>query len=54
MKITDTPLVDCKIIEPAVWGDDRGFFIETYKKADLAQAGITVDFVQDNHSKSAK
>ena len=42
------------IIETQVHGDDRGFFMETYKKTDFDQAGLKYDFVQDNHSKSKK
>lgn len=42
------------IITPKVYGDDRGYFMETYKKSDFAQAGITCDFMQDNQSKSRK
>lgn len=42
------------IIEPSVYGDARGFFMETYNKKEFANAGINVDFVQDNHSLSQK
>lgn len=42
------------IIEPTVFGDDRGYFMETYSKADFAEIGINVEFVQDNQSKSKK
>lgn len=42
------------LIKPTVHGDDRGFFMESYKKSDFQKAGIDVEFVQDNHSKSAK
>ena len=55
MKVIDTKLKDCVIIEPDVFGDERGFFLETYqlqRYADLA--GITAPFVQDNHSRSAR
>ena len=51
---TDTPLAGVKIVQPRVFGDDRGFFQETYKASDFAEAGISEGFVQDNHSKSAK
>jgi dTDP-4-dehydrorhamnose 3,5-epimerase len=54
MNIIDTPLHWLKIIQPTIYGDDRGFFMETYKQSDFAQAGIATDFVQDNHSKSVK
>lgn len=42
------------LIKPRIFKDDRGFFIESYKKREFAQAGIPEDFVQDNHSKSSK
>ena len=50
MKIVDTAITDVKIIEPAVFGDERGFFFESFNQA----AGYDVAFVQDNHSRSAK
>ena len=40
------------LIEPAVFGDNRGYFMETYNRADLAEIGITCDFIQDNESMS--
>lgn len=40
------------LIEPKIFGDERGFFFESYKKARFAEAGIGFDFVQDNHSRS--
>ena len=43
-----------KVIEPAVFGDVRGYFMETYNKQDFAEAGIDCDFVQDNQSASKK
>lgn len=42
------------IIEPKVFGDDRGFFLESYKKTDFVNNGINVEFMQDNHSLSSK
>lgn len=42
------------LVKPKVFGDNRGFFMETYKKSDFFVNGITEDFVQDNHSKSTK
>ena len=42
------------LVKPRVFGDERGFFMETYKKSDFEKAGIDTDFVQDNHSKSVK
>ena len=52
MKFIKTEIPDLLVIEPKVFGDSRGFFMETFR-ADLFQAqGITVEFVQDNHSGS--
>lgn len=42
------------IIEPAVYGDARGYFMETYNKKDMEAAGLTMEFVQDNQSASSK
>ncbi|MGK4186116.1 dTDP-4-dehydrorhamnose 3,5-epimerase [Pediococcus pentosaceus] len=53
LKVTTTNLQDVKIVEPAVFGDNRGFFTETYSERDFKEAGIDIDFVQDNHSLSA-
>jgi len=44
---------DVVLIEPQVFLDERGFFMETYKYSDFAAVGITEHFVQDNHSRSA-
>ena len=52
MKVIDTPLQDVKIIEPKVFGDDRGFFMETWNARAFADAGLDIAFVQDNHSRS--
>jgi dTDP-4-dehydrorhamnose 3,5-epimerase len=56
MKVIDTKIPDVKIIEPAVFGDERGFFMETWqqKKFEKLVAGKPTMFVQDNHSKSKK
>lgn len=54
MRITDTALAGVKIIEPPRFGDARGFFSESWNKAKLADHGIDIDFVQDNHSLSAR
>lgn len=54
MRITETPLPGVKLIEPQVFGDERGFFLETYNADAYAKAGITDLFVQDNHSRSAR
>lgn len=52
MQIEDTPLSGVKLLTPARFGDDRGFFSESYSRKVLAAHGITFDFVQDNHSLS--
>ena len=44
---------DVILVKPKVFGDNRGFFMETYKKSDFAANGIDVEFNQDNHSKSS-
>jgi len=54
LKVTTTKLQDVKIIEPAVFGDSRGFFTETYSDRDFKEAGINFDFIQDNQSLSAE
>lgn len=55
MKVIDTEIPDVKILEPRVFGDERGFFMESYNQRVLKDAaGISTEFVQDNHSRSAK
>ncbi len=54
LTVTKTKLTDVLIIEPAVFGDHRGFFTESYSQADFQEAGITHNFVQDNHSLSVE
>lgn len=54
MNVLSTNLQDVKIIEMAVYGDHRGFFTESYTKEKFAEAGITIDFIQDNHSLSVE
>ena len=49
-----TKIPDLYIIEPKVFGDDRGYFMESYSQKDFAEAGLTMTFVQDNESKSRK
>ena len=49
-----TKIPDLYIIEPKVFGDERGYFMESYSKKDFAEAGLTMTFVQDNESKSHK
>lgn len=55
MKIIPTKIPDVVIIEPRVFGDERGFFLESYnQKAFMEKANIGATFVQDNHSRSVK
>ena len=55
MKITPTAIADVLLIEPKVFGDDRGFFFESYNARELGKSlGLNQDFVQDNHSQSVK
>jgi len=54
MKIIETSIPDVKIIEPKVFGDERGFFTETWNEQAFREAGIDATFVQDNHSRSVK
>jgi dTDP-4-dehydrorhamnose 3,5-epimerase len=55
MKIINTKIEGVKIIEPKVFGDERGFFLETYERKRYTELlGINLDFVQDNHSRSQK
>jgi dTDP-4-dehydrorhamnose 3,5-epimerase len=54
MKVTPAAIPDCVVIEPQVFGDDRGFFLESWNATRFAEAGLDLDFVQDNHSRSAR
>ncbi|MDD4835212.1 MAG: dTDP-4-dehydrorhamnose 3,5-epimerase, partial [Lutispora sp.] len=54
IKVIDTPIEVLKVIEPSVFGDSRGFFMETYNYQDYCQAGLDMKFVQDNLSMSRK
>ena len=55
MKITRTKINGCLVIEPKVFGDERGFFLETFQAGRYREkAGIDLPFVQDNHSRSTK
>ncbi|MCI5923778.1 MAG: dTDP-4-dehydrorhamnose 3,5-epimerase [Oscillospiraceae bacterium] len=54
MKMVDTKLPDVKILEPDVFGDHRGWFMETWSQKKLAELGINLTFVQDNQSFTAK
>ena len=53
MEIVKTHIDGVLLIKPKVWGDPRGFFVETWQKDRYEAAGITHPFVQDNHSKSS-
>lgn len=54
MHIIDTTIADIKILEPRIFGDDRGFFLETYRDDWFRENIADVSFVQDNHSKSTQ
>lgn len=54
MNFLPTPLEGVLICEPKVFGDERGFFMESYQKREFAAAGIMHEFVQDNHSRSVR
>lgn len=54
MKFTDTAIPDVKILEPQVFGDERGFFMETFRADEFAKVTGAKPFVQDNHSKSVQ
>ena len=54
MRLVPTRLKDVVIVEPDVFKDNRGFFLESYHSRKFAEAGLKVTFVQDNHSRSGK
>jgi dTDP-4-dehydrorhamnose 3,5-epimerase len=54
VELSPTAIADVFIIEPKVFGDDRGFFMESWNAATFAAVGLDVDFVQDNHSRSSR
>jgi dTDP-4-dehydrorhamnose 3,5-epimerase len=54
VQVVDTTIADLKIIEPKVFGDARGFFVETWNEGTFEKLGIKAKFVQDNHSRSSK
>ena len=54
MNVLETALAGVSILEPQVFGDARGWFMESWSKKKMENAGICVDFVQDNHSFSAQ
>ncbi len=55
MKVTPTAIADVLILEPRVFGDERGFFMESFnQKTFVETTGLAIEFVQDNHSRSAR
>jgi dTDP-4-dehydrorhamnose 3,5-epimerase len=52
VRVTPTALPDVLLIEPRVYGDERGFFFESWNRRAFAEAGLEAEFVQDNHSRS--
>ena len=50
IKVTKAPIEGLYVIEPTVHGDDRGYFMETYNLNDMKEAGLDMNFVQDNQS----
>ena len=54
IKVTKCPIEGLYVIEPAVFGDSRGYFMETYNQKDMFDAGMDMVFVQDNQSMSVK
>ena len=54
IKVNKLPIEGLYIIEPSVHGDSRGYFMETYNKRDMEEAGLNMNFVQDNQSMSTK
>ena len=54
MNVVEVAIAGPLIIEPTVFSDDRGFFLESWNAALFAEIGLNLDFVQDNHSRSAR
>jgi dTDP-4-dehydrorhamnose 3,5-epimerase len=54
MKVTPTALPEVLLIEPRVFGDERGFFYESWNRRAFEEAGLDAQFVQDNHSRSRR
>ena len=54
MRVVPTAIPDVLVVEPRVFGDQRGFFFESWNRRALREAGLDADFVQDNHSRSAR
>ena len=54
MKFEATPLEGVYLLKPRVFGDERGFFLESWSAASFAEEGFDLKFVQDNHSRSSR
>lgn len=54
MNVSTTNIADILVLEPRVYSDDRGFFMETYNRRAVEELGLTCEFVQENHSRSAR
>ncbi len=54
MEFKPTMIPEVMIVEPAIHGDEQGFFMETYREVEYSAAGIDGNFVQDNHSGSVQ
>jgi dTDP-4-dehydrorhamnose 3,5-epimerase len=54
MKVEATPLKGVVLLEPRVFGDSRGFFLESWNAGTFREAGLDLDFIQDNHSRSTR
>ena len=54
IKLSSTSLPGVVILEPKVFSDERGFFMENFNARDFEQAGLPTEFVQDNHSQSVR
>lgn len=54
MELTRTPIEGLFLLEPKVFGDERGFFLESWNRRSFAALGLDIDFVQDNHSRSQR
>ena len=54
MNFVETPLKDVLVLEPRVFGDERGFFMESWNEAGFRDAGLDPNFVQDTHSRSSR
>lgn len=52
MEVVSTPIAGVLLIKPKIWGDARGYFVETWQQERYTAAGINLPFVQDNHSMS--